>query len=234
VDPALGGAATGVRVALALAMILAAVRAFVVRPRTSMLLSAAAACALLPVAGMGINVNSTSGGRLLYWPGVFVSLLYAIGVTAASRSRRWHPVQWGGIAAIGLGIMASGTYQARLWSAAEALARRCMDQLAQRPSTGHVHVTNLPCQLVGGPYVLKAYAPGYYYGDTYPLVRATRVLVSYEGGRFEEVTRDDDPFSQYDAAADEHAVTLAWHGGSRHHGMDSPRWRAARTSTMEP
>jgi hypothetical protein len=213
VDIALGDVADCLRIVLALALLFAGALALAAQTRATILTAGALGCAMLPVIGMGVALNSASGGRLLYWPGVHISLLCGIGLaeaTGTSSARFWNGARACVVTLICACMVNSLLYQQRMWSVAEALARSCMHQLERTQGASHVYVTNLPYQLVEGPYVLKSYALSYYCGDDCPLVRADRVLLKYRGGQFEAVATDRDPFSQYDTAADELVVTLQW------------------------
>lgn len=192
-----------------------ATRALVTFPKATIALTAAAVGSLVPVLPFGVDADGTGGGRLLYWPGAFVSGLYALGLGGTRAGEARHQGHRGMVgralcgAVMLVSMMLSVHYQRRLWTLAAETARTCVRQVdAVRHETKHVYITNLPAQFVDGPYVLKSYAFSYYFGDEELKVRADRVWLSRGERRVESGERDRDPFSQYEASDDEVVVTL--------------------------
>jgi hypothetical protein len=192
-----------------------AARALIAFPKATVALAAATVGSLIPVLPFGVDANSTGGGRLLYWPGAFISGIYALGLGGV-HAGEGRPAGHRGLAGRALcgavllvSMMSSVHYQRQLWALAVATAKTCVPQLdAVRHVTKHVYITNLPTQLLDGPYVLKSYAFSYYFEDEALKVRADRVWLS-RGNRHDDWGRGDrDPASQYEASDDEVVVTL--------------------------
>lgn len=153
-----------------------------------------------PVIWVGMSQMSSAGGRVLYLPGVFWSLLIGAGVEAIDSMqpvgrRLW---QWAAAAAAMLTMVHYGTsvhYQVGAWTKACQLSRDALRQF--RPFVGKrgtLHVTNLPFWFLEGPYVLKSYAFRFYYApEVVPDVTATAETLTLSGGVVTGVTREPEP-----------------------------------------
>lgn len=192
--------------------------AFASYPRETTVSFFGFACAIIPVLPFGVGLNSTGGGRFIYFAGIFAAIVFAHGLVEASHANA-EMSRLAGVAAIALrrilktlffSYMAiSLGYQQTVWSCSSAIARSCMEQFGRQRHAGtHFHITNLPNCFVQGPYVLKSYAFSYYYPSSNVRVRAERTLLSYENGVVREVGRGPDPFSQYITNANEVTLTL--------------------------
>jgi hypothetical protein len=177
-------AVTGPLAAASMALLLAA--ALFLRRWTAAWLVPTVLLPLLPVLWLGLSPGTSGGGRVLYLPGVLLSLMAGLGVEASIAARpaglRWSGV---GAAAVVLATAVASLHaQAAIWAQAGRLSRATIE--AFRPHVGTaeaLHIDNLPFWFEEGPYVIKSYAFGYYYFPaSVPPVSATALsLVSVEG-----------------------------------------------------
>jgi hypothetical protein len=188
-------AVTGPLAAASMALLLAT--ALFLRRRTAAWLVPAALLPLLPVLWLGLSPGTSGGGRVLYLPGVLLSLLAGLGVEVSVAGRRVG-LRWTGVgaAAVVLTTAVSSLHtQAAIWAQASQLSRATIQAFRPYVGTEHaIHIDNLPFWFEEGPYVIKSYAFGYYYFPAaVPPVSATALtLVSVEG-RPSVTTRQSEP-----------------------------------------
>jgi hypothetical protein len=144
----------------------------------------------LPVLWNSPAHGSTAGGRFLYLPGVWVSLLlglrfqasWAVPVRATARTGR----RFAAAVATLLFLYSLGglRFHAEVWKASARLSQSVIRQFEPLvESTVPVYIENLPFWFIEGPYVLKEYAFSYYYGDRpVPPVRAAQLTLRYGDG----------------------------------------------------
>lgn len=125
--------------------------------------------AMAPVAWMTINPQTTSGGRILYAPGILWSFLIGVGGstlwTQAGLARRWLGLSQAKIAVttLLLGILtlaySSTLSQISSWRFATHFAKNTVDFMLSSVDIPHpcIHVTNLPSMTSEGPFLFKSY-----------------------------------------------------------------------------
>lgn len=146
--------------------------------------------ALAPVGFVTLVPGTTAGGRLLYLAGVFAVMLV---VLSWERSR---------LAPLVFAILLGSSYmslawQERLWSAASHLSRTAIERFATVvPARKPIRIVDMPGRFDEGPYVLKAYAFRYFFGErlTVP-VRAEALVLGWRGDRPVVLSSALDPFS---------------------------------------
>jgi hypothetical protein len=187
-----------------------------VRPVTTWrpVLIAMAACLIstLPVLWSPLPHRSTAGGRFLYLPGVWVSMLLglryeaACQVPAAGAGRAGRRAAFFAMALLCGYSLASLRFHADIWKASARLSRSVIRQFEPLlGSTAPVYIENLPFWFIEGPYVLKDYAFGYYYRErAVPPVRAARLTLRYGNGERILVRARETP--EGEASADERRV----------------------------
>jgi len=160
-------------------------------------LASAALLALLPVLWLGLQAGTSGGGRVLYLPGLLLSLLAGVGVEAVIGARsaglRWTGA--GAAAVVFVTAIASVHAQAAIWAQAGRLSRATIE--AFRPYVGTqqaIHIENLPFWFEEGAYVIKSYAFGYYYSPAVvPPVSATALTLVFVESRPSVTTRQSEP-----------------------------------------
>jgi len=161
-------------------------------PRTVVFSVISFCVAIAPTLWMALPVGSSSGGRLLYFPGVWVCLIVAGGMSSLAEAADRRLSAWMRAAVVaavvgiyGLSLVSVG-YQLSLWHTATSLSRSSIEQFAPLLARGvpSVFIPNLPFWLAEGPYVLKDYAFSFYFeGQTVPTVRTRNMVLSREHGR---------------------------------------------------
>jgi hypothetical protein len=170
----------------------------------------AIAASLVPVIWAAAAPGTSASGRFLYLPGIWVALMLAAALdsemSAASRSR---PILLGIASAVSITVLcqtASVLHQAHIWRAASRLSRETIEWMRpHRTLDRSLFIANFPAVFLEGPYVLKDYAFGYYFGPGFrPRIRVRRMTLRLVGDRAWFAGWMD-----YDAAAPgEHTVTL--------------------------
>jgi hypothetical protein len=131
---------------------------------------------LLPVACFPRMLQVTQNGRFLYLPALWAAVLACNGTDALLGWRRGGRASLVAAPLCALALLplcaASLRYQTEIWAEATRLARSCVEQFERwKDSNSNLQITNLPFKFVEGPYILKAYAFGEYYGRS-PRIRA--------------------------------------------------------------
>jgi hypothetical protein len=190
------------------------------RPRIVLGCACCVLLALVPVAWVGLPVNSTVSSRFVYLAGVWLALGLAAALGAlldwlATQPPRRVPLLTTIVVTLFSGYFLGGlVYQAAMWRGAASLSRSVMAQMERYRGSGRraLHIVNLPQVAVEGPWILKGYAFRQYRGGVgMPPVRADLVLVRLTGGIQTVAPLGPDPFGDYqatDGRADETAVTL--------------------------
>ena len=149
--------------------VLVCIGAVITRPRILIATLLLFCIAMAPVAWMTINPQTSSGGRILYAPGILWSFLIGIGGSIlwnqANLSRRWPgPIQAKSILAILLPGILTLAYSSTLsqissWRFATHFAKNTVDFILSSPDISHpcVQVTNLPSMTSEGPFLFKSY-----------------------------------------------------------------------------
>ena len=168
-------------------------------PSRTLALLAAFCVSVAPVLWAG------PASRFLYLPGVWLSLWWALGFEALDRRLSGAAAnRRPGISVILFAILvyftASLGAQARLWRHAALLARSSTEQFGAMVDRAipAVYVPNLPHYCAEGPFVMKAYAFGFYYsGRQVPSVRAQATVPKCSGPGFPVLATFPDPFSTH-------------------------------------
>ena len=149
--------------------VLVCIGAVITKPRILIAALLLFCIAMAPVAWMTINPQTTSGGRILYAPGIIWSFLIGVGGsilwTQADLARRWPSPSQAKIAVtiILLGVLtlaySSTLSQISSWRFATHFAKNTVDFLLTSPEISHpcIHVTNLPSMTSEGPFLFKSY-----------------------------------------------------------------------------
>jgi hypothetical protein len=158
--------------------------------------------------------RSTAGGRFLYLPGVWVSMLLglryeaACQVPAAGAGRAGRRAAFCAMVLLCGYSLASLRFHADIWKASARLSRSVIGQF--EPLVGSVtpvYIEDLPVWFIEGPYVLKDYAFSYYYqGRPVPPVRAAHLTLRYGDSREIFVRRRETPGGE--AREDERRLQL--------------------------
>ncbi|MFH2001297.1 MAG: hypothetical protein ABIK28_16565 [Planctomycetota bacterium] len=166
------------------------------KPWSAWLLGVALFISLCPVMFFKMHVMNTEGGRFLYVPGIFMSILFAMGLARLIEglgSKPWRRVALNRVAAVLVVLffchaLQSLDYQKRLWKCASTVSRSCIEQFAGKIQDHRpCFIENLPSQLLQGPYILNAYSFPYYFHGQEIRVRANPIILSFDNGCLEEV-----------------------------------------------
>lgn len=160
-------------------------------PRECILSFIGLSVSLIPVVSFGIGSNSTSGGRFLYLPGIFVAIILSIGIcriikkgkTINSQNVVLNIFRIGGMVVFILYMLMSLNYQKNIWAKASNISKQCIKQFSCYIDKGsHFYISNLPYQFHQGPYIMKSYAFSYYFYNHDIKVRSESLWLNYRDG----------------------------------------------------
>jgi hypothetical protein len=152
---------------------------------------------LAPVVWLAMPPGSSAGGRLLYLPAAWVSVLMGFGADGESTRRSSAPglSSWRaragqlGVVAVLAVAVPSVLYQFRLWRIATDISRSAIRQFEPILDRGiaSVYIPNLPFWFAEGPYALKSDSFACYYGDKHqvPVVTAREMVVTAHNGELQ-------------------------------------------------
>ena len=149
--------------------IIVCIGAVITKPRMLATILLLSCTAIAPIAWMTINAQTTSGGRILYAPGIIWSFLIGVGSTTL-----WNNVnliqRWPGPRSVksALTILLFGIITISLlstfsqiisWRFATNFAKNTFDFMLSSADLSHscIHITNLPSMTSKGPFLFKSY-----------------------------------------------------------------------------
>jgi len=145
---------------------------------------------LAPVIWLPVIAGSSSAGRFLYLPGLWICILAGAATERGLRRDGAHLLSSIGVAlfvpALAVLALISVTHQATTWKLATALSRQGIRAFAPLVDQGltEVYLPALPYWFAEGPFVLKGYAFRFYYaGHNVPVVRTHDMVVTRLGAR---------------------------------------------------